>query len=118
MRLEEDPVEPNEPSVASPLPTPRYRQCNASKLGTKRAEVERLLLEGEPKLKIARALKISAQTVRAVARQMDPETLAPPSREVATMSNGERIRKSLPETLKEKAIQAVGAITTEKVDEL
>lgn len=101
--------------VASPLPTTRHRQCTGAQLGNKRAEVERMLLEGEPKLKIARALKISAHSVRAVARQMGAEDYAAPSREVSEAANGDRPRQSLPDTLKAKAMQAVGAITEDKL---
>ena len=42
--------------------------------------------------------------------------IAAPSGDVATKGNGEPTRKSLPETLKEKAIQAVDAITSEKLE--
>ena len=105
-------MEPNE----RPLPTSRHRQCTGAQLGNKRAEVERMLLEGEPKLKIARALQISPHSVRAVARQMGEEGYAAPSGDVATVRDVDQLRKSLPDRLKATAMQAVAAITPQKLD--
>lgn len=74
-----------------------------------------MLLEGEPKVRIARALKISAHSVRAVAQQMGEERYAAPRRDTPGVGKAEPTRKSLPDALKEKAIQAVDAITSDKL---
>jgi hypothetical protein len=112
----EDEIIPQEGPVALPLPLSRRRQCTGARLGNKRYEVEQMLLEGQPKVKIARALKISAHSVRAVAQQLGEERYAALSGDAPTAGNSEPTRKSLSETLKTKAIQAVDAITPDKLE--
>lgn len=104
------------PNASSePVHRPRLRQCNGAQLGNKRYEVERMLLEGEPKLKIARALKISAHSVRAVSRQMTEERYASHSGSATTSVATEPSAKSLPDRLRATAMKAVEAITSDKL---
>jgi hypothetical protein len=108
-------ISPQQTPVAQ-LRGPTHRQCNGARLGNKRYEVERMLLEGEPKLKIARALKISAHSVRAVARQLGEEAYAALSGSASTVLATEVPAKTLPDRLRDKAIQAVDAITVGKLE--
>lgn len=111
------PEQTSEP-VAQPLPAVTYRVCNGAKLGRKRGEVEQLLLQGESKLKIARLLKISPHSVRAVARDMDQPGYAPLSEGIAmapTMTPASPQAPSIPDVLRKKAMQSVDNITDEKL---
>src|SRR5262245_9169788 len=122
--LEAEPAQP-EPPVALSKPVSAQRVCNGARLGRKRAEVEWLLTEGVPKLEIARRMQISAHSVRAVARDMDQGRYAAvsggavPSGDLPAVSSGEPAvaptKRSLPDTLKAKAMQAVDHITTDKL---
>ena len=102
--------------VARPLPVSQHRQCNGAKLGNKRHSVERMLLEGEPKLKIARALKISPHSVRAVARDMDAGRYAALSGSGTAAAKGAPSKSGLPDTLRNTAMRAVEAINAEKLE--
>jgi len=102
--------------VAQSLPVVRYRVCNGAKLGRKRGEVEQLLLQGESKLRIARLLKISPHSVRAVARDLDRPGYAALSDSVTiapTMTSPQA--PSIPDVLRTKAMQSVDNITDEKL---
>lgn len=116
-----DDVTPSEQTiepVAQPLPAVTYRVCNGAKLGRKRGEVEQLLLQGESKLKIARMLKISPHSVRAVARDLDRPGYAPLSESVTTaptMTPDSLRAPSIPDVLRTKAMQSVEHITPEKL---
>jgi hypothetical protein len=85
------------------------------RLGRKWYEVERLLLSGESKLKIARMLKISAHSVRAVARQMDAGYYAALSGSGTAAAKGAPSKSGLPDTLRNTAMRAVAAIDAEKL---
>lgn len=105
--MPDDPV----PPVPQPLPGSRY---TGARLGKKRYEVERLLLQGEPKLKIARMLKISAHSVRAVAHDLDAGQYAAPSGAVELPTP--KKEAAIFETLRAKAREAVNHITPEKLE--
>ena len=95
------------------LPGRKVKVTTGARLGRKWYEVERLLLSGEPKLKIARILKISAHSVRAVARRLDEKGYATLC---GTEPATEPSRTGMPETLRDKAMQAVAAISPEKLE--
>jgi hypothetical protein len=105
---------PNEPAELLG-PRLKRRVCTGARLGNKRPEVERMLLEGEAKLKIARALKISPHSVRAVERQMSGEPYVAPSGKQPAPAMGEGRSNSLPAHLKNVALRAVNAITDDKL---
>lgn len=111
------PEQTTEP-VAQALPAVTYRVCNGAKLGRKRGEVEQLLLQGESKLRIARLLKISPHSVRAVARDLDRPGYAPLSDRIATappMTPDSPRAPSIPDVLRTKAMQSVEHITDDKL---
>jgi hypothetical protein len=104
--------------VEQSLPAPTHRVCNGARLGKKRGEVEQLLLQGESKLRIARLLKISPHSVRAVARDLDRPGYAPLSGMIAAapiMTPDSPRGPSIPDVLRKKAMQSVDCITEEKL---
>src|SRR5215475_11944606 len=105
--------------VDQPLPKKKHRQCNGARLGNKRYEVEWLLKEGVSKLEIARRLKISAHSVRAVARQMEAQehaSYAPPSgASVNLPAVNPPVSPNLPELLREKARLTLDGVNAEKI---
>lgn len=108
----------SEPVVARPLPVSTHRVCNGAKLGNKRREVEALLLEGQPKQRVARILNISPHVVRAVAKQMDTPGYAALSEQIAlpaTKGAAAPSGVSIPDLLRSKALQSVDAISEEKL---
>lgn len=118
MMDEVTPSEHTSDPVAQPLPVPKHRVCNGAKLGRKRGEVEQLLLQGESKLRIARLLKISPHSVRAVARDLDRPGYAPLSESIATaptMTTDSPRATSIPDVLRTKAMQSVEHITDDKL---
>lgn len=103
------------PPIAQ-LPGRKVKVTTGARLGRKWYEVERLLLAGEPKLKIARMLKISAHSVRAVARGLDrPDYAALSGGQPTPVDMAASSKTGVPDTLREKAMQAVDAITPEKL---
>lgn len=116
MTTEFTPPEHTSEPVAHPLHIPKHRVCNGARLGRKRVEVEQLLLQGESKLKIARMLKISAHSVRAVARDLDTPGYAALSDGVATApAMTLSPPQSIPDALRAKAMRSVEGITEEKL---
>lgn len=109
----EEPVTP----VAQAISKPKHRRCTGARLGNRRYEVEDLLQQGFSKRKIARMLEISDHVVRAVAEdpamRAEAERYAPVSR--GNESTPLNPAVSIPDTLRSKAMLAVGHITDEKL---
>jgi len=77
------PIEP----VNQVAPPRQHRRCTGARLGSKKDKVIQLLAMGKSKLSIAKTLKISPSSVRAVARSLKesyPESYAAPSGDTST----------------------------------
>jgi hypothetical protein len=119
-----DTGQPGPPVALQKHVSARRQVTGVRLLPSKRRQIEQMLLAGEAKVFIARALGVSAHTVRAVAQQLSDESYTGASggvvqsTDLPAVSNGEPIapaRTSLPDTLKAKAMQAVDHITTDKL---